>query len=156
MRSRRRAEWQNWNASCSRDGPCQSIARLPRLLPAAHCNGCGHLACRPLTNASRPDSSGAPGSGVRRGASHWRSRPKRHPLQADQATRQGSIACCAFLALGKDSAIEFLNTHHDQLGGRPIAIATASAAGELLVACEIGRMAGVRHVTTAIQGTSSS
>lgn len=70
----------------------------------------------------------------------WRRRPRREAMPADEARRQGDISRLAFVALGKDAAIAFLNTDNPRLGGRPIGIATASADGELAVAGEIERL----------------
>lgn len=58
-------------------------------------------------------------------------------MPLDEATRQGTIANLAFLTLGKEGAIAFLNTYNARLGGRPLAIATDSSGGEALVALEI-------------------
>jgi len=49
--------------------------------------------------------------------------------QAETA-RQGAITHLAFLSLGKGAAIAFLNTNVPHLGGPPLAIATASEAGD--------------------------
>jgi len=74
-------------------------------------------------------------------ASHWRRRKSNAtPIPRDQAARQGAITQLAFLLLGREWAIEFLNTDHAALGGRPLALATESAAGQALVEAEIGRL----------------
>lgn len=72
---------------------------------------------------------------------------KRHtPLARDDARRQGDISQLAFLTFrgtgagaegGRDAAIAFLNTEDSELGGRPLAIATASAEGYARVAAAI-------------------
>jgi hypothetical protein len=62
-------------------------------------------------------------------------------MPADEAARQGDIASLAFRILGKDAAIVFLNTEHAALGGRPIALATQSKAGEAIVRAELARLA---------------
>lgn len=62
-------------------------------------------------------------------------------LPRDQAQRQGDITSLAFLLLGRESAIAFLNTDHVGLGGRPLALATASADGRASVEAELGRLA---------------
>ena len=62
-------------------------------------------------------------------AAHWRRRTRSTPLPQDQAARQGNITRLAFLLLGKDAAIAFLNTDRPDLGGRPLAVATSDAAG---------------------------
>jgi hypothetical protein len=73
-------------------------------------------------------------------ASHWRRRSKGNPIPRDQAIRQGNITRLAFEMLGKEQAIAFLNEHNAAIGGRPIALATASAAGALAVESELRRM----------------
>lgn len=65
--------------------------------------------------------------------SHWRRRKWSSPIPSDQAARQGNITRMAFDLLGKDGAISFLNSELADLGGRPLAIATASAAGQARV-----------------------
>ena len=74
-------------------------------------------------------------------ASHWkRRRPNAVPIPREQAARQGAITQLAFLVLGRERAIEFLNTDHETLGGRPLALATESAEGRAQVEAELGRM----------------
>jgi uncharacterized protein (DUF2384 family) len=62
-------------------------------------------------------------------------------LAPDTAKRQGEITKLAFLLLGRDAAIAFLNTAHAGLGGRPLDLATASDDGRNSVEAEIGRLA---------------
>jgi uncharacterized protein (DUF2384 family) len=62
-------------------------------------------------------------------------------LAPDHAKRQGEITQLAFLLLGREAAIAFLNSAHDGLGGRPLDLATASDAGRNSVEAEIGRLA---------------
>jgi len=76
-------------------------------------------------------------------ASHWRRRPKTTPIPRDQAVRQGDITRSAFLLLGRDKAIVFLNTDHAELGGQPLALATQSAAGQQSVEVELRRLASL-------------
>ncbi|OHD03260.1 MAG: hypothetical protein A2885_05975 [Sphingopyxis sp. RIFCSPHIGHO2_01_FULL_65_24] len=65
------------------------------------------------------------------------------PLPSADARRQGDISQLAYLQMGgRDPAIAFLNSDHDALGGRPLAIATASAEG-------YARVAGVIRAWTA-------
>ena len=73
-------------------------------------------------------------------ANHWKRRAKTAPIPRDQAARQGEITRLAFLLLGRERAIEFLNTEHAELGGRPLALATESAAGHASVEAELARM----------------
>lgn len=66
-------------------------------------------------------------------------RPNRSPVRrrsgltrmpADAAARQGRLTQRAWAALGgRDAVVAFLNTHHEGLGGRPIDLAIADAAG---------------------------
>jgi hypothetical protein len=57
-------------------------------------------------------------------------RKNRVPLARDDARRQGDISQLAFLTMGgRDPAIAFLNAENPAIGGRPLAIATASAEG---------------------------
>jgi len=65
-------------------------------------------------------------------------RQKRTPLPLDDARRQGDISQLAFLTMGgRDPAIAFLNTENAELGGRPLAVATASDTGYEQVATAI-------------------
>ncbi|RYD44029.1 MAG: hypothetical protein EOP63_07350 [Sphingomonadales bacterium] len=65
-------------------------------------------------------------------------RQKRTPLPRDDAQRQGDISQLAFLTMGgRDPAIAFLNAENAELGGRPLALATASAEGYEQVATAI-------------------
>lgn len=73
-------------------------------------------------------------------STHWRRRPKGPPLSREEAVRQGGVTRTAFLLLGRERAIDFLNAHHAGLGGRPITLATESAAGRESVEAELGRM----------------
>ena len=60
------------------------------------------------------------------------------------AIRQGAITHLAFLSLGKDAAIAFLNTSVPRLGGAPLAMATASDAGDAKVRAMLNDLAAVR------------
>ena len=80
------------------------------------------------------------GAGMASPANHWKRRPKTVPIPRDQAARQGEVTQLAFLLLGRERAIEFLNADHAALGGRPLALATASAAGHASVEAELSRM----------------
>ena len=62
-------------------------------------------------------------------------RKNRTPLPRDDARRQGDISQLAFLSMGgRDPAIAFLNGDDAELGGRPLALATASVEGFARVA----------------------
>lgn len=57
-------------------------------------------------------------------------RKRRTAFASDLAQRQGDICQLAFLTMGgRDPAMDFLNNECPSLGGRPLAIATASLAG---------------------------
>jgi hypothetical protein len=74
-------------------------------------------------------------------SAHWqRRRTKTAPIPRDEAIRQGDITRLAFLTLGRDGAINFLNAENKHLGGRPIAVATQSADGEAAVRAELARL----------------
>jgi uncharacterized protein (DUF2384 family) len=70
----------------------------------------------------------------------WRRRSKVAPIPPEQAARQGDISRLAFLLLGREQAITFLNSEHEGLGGRPLDLATASDEGRASVEEELGRM----------------
>lgn len=59
---------------------------------------------------------------------HFR-RSDRPKLTPDAAGRQGRVTKLALEALGKDQAIAYLNLASDELGGRPLDLATGSADG---------------------------
>jgi hypothetical protein len=61
-------------------------------------------------------------------------------LAPAQARRQGEITRLAFLLLGRDAAIAFLNTANAELDGRPLDLATASDDGRNRVEAAIGRL----------------
>ena len=61
-------------------------------------------------------------------------------LAPDCARRQGNITRLALTLLGREKAIEFLNSESDQLGARPLDLAIASETGCGLVEAELGRL----------------
>lgn len=69
-------------------------------------------------------------------------------LEPDSARRQGEITRLAFHLLGRDGAIDFLNSDHTELGARPLDLATAGAAGCAIVEAALGRL--VFHPTEEI------
>lgn len=79
-------------------------------------------------------------SPARRGMMRFRKTNAQRLPPAD-ARRQGEITQLAFLLLGREAAISFLNTAHPGLGGRPLDLAIASDEGRNSVEAEIGRMA---------------
>ena len=61
---------------------------------------------------------------------HFRASSTRSVLSRDESARQGQVVRAAAAALPDTQAVrEFLNSHHAGLGGRPLDLAMASAAG---------------------------
>lgn len=81
-----------------------------------------------MTDAPLDESTElAPASAARR-VRVWRTATPK--LDAESARRQGAITHLAFLELGgREAAIAFLNEPHPAVGGRPLAVATASEDG---------------------------
>ena len=79
-------------------------------------------------------------SPARRGMMRFR-KTNAQRLPPEDARRQGEITQLAFLLLGREAAIAFLNTAHSGLGGRPLDLAIASDAGRNSVEAELGRLA---------------
>lgn len=90
------------------------------------------------TAAPSPAPAGTPSTASPQ--AHWKRRPRRVAMPQQEAVRQGAISKLAFLLLGREAAITFLNSEHDGLGGQPLALATASAAGCDDVQAELARM----------------
>ena len=69
----------------------------------------------------------------------------RKPIRARMplacARRQGDLTRLAFLLLGRETAISFLNGGHVGLGRRLLDLATAGIAGRDAVEAELNRMA---------------
>ena len=61
-------------------------------------------------------------------------------LAPANARRQGDITRLAFVLLGREAAIEFLNSESAELGGRPLDLAIASESGCAVVEAELGRL----------------
>lgn len=61
-------------------------------------------------------------------------------LAPASARRQGDITTLAFVLLGRDPAIAFLNGDNAALGARPLDLAIASDAGCAEVEAELRRM----------------
>lgn len=59
----------------------------------------------------------------------FRTAAMKSKLSADEANRQGLAVRKAFEVMGRDEARAFLNEPDEALGGRPLDVATASAAG---------------------------
>ena len=81
-------------------------------------------------------------SPARKGMMRFR-RSNAQRLPPADARRQGEITQLAFLLLGRDAAIAFLNTAHAGLGARPLDLAIASDEGRNSVEAELGRLAYV-------------
>ena len=81
------------------------------------------------------------------------SRSARVPMPAEAASRQGRAAAIAWEAFeDRDAAVAYLNTRDDALGGRPIDIAIASAAGLTAVEASIVTRARLqRHEVVTIR-----
>ncbi|ANI79912.1 MULTISPECIES: hypothetical protein [Sphingobium] len=54
-------------------------------------------------------------------------------ISPDQARRQGLITHLAFVLLGHEEAIRFLNTHNTSLGARPLDLAIGDPTGYSVV-----------------------
>jgi uncharacterized protein (DUF2384 family) len=78
-------------------------------------------------------------SPARKGVMHFR-KSNAQRLPPEEARRQGEISQLAFLLLGREAAIAFLNTEHAGLGGRPLDLAIASDEGRNTVEAELGRL----------------
>ena len=78
-------------------------------------------------------------SPARKGVMHFR-KSNAQRLPPAEARRQGEISQLAFLLLGREAAIAFLNTDHAGLGGRPLDLAIASDEGRNTVEAELGRL----------------
>jgi len=64
-------------------------------------------------------------------------------LSRDEFARQGHAVRAATAAFADAAEVRgFLNTHHGGLGGRPLDLAVASAAGLMAVEAAIGVVAG--------------
>jgi len=61
-------------------------------------------------------------------------------LAPDCARRQGNITRLALTLLGREPAMEFLNSENASLGARPLDLAIASEDGCARVEAELGRM----------------
>ena len=71
---------------------------------------------------------------------HWKRRSRTVAIPPGHAARQGAITQLAYLLLGREAAIAFLNTNHVGLGGRPLDLAMTSDVGRNKVEAELGRM----------------
>jgi hypothetical protein len=61
-------------------------------------------------------------------------------LSPGEAQRQGEISRLAFLLLGRERAIAFLNADNSALGGRPLDLAISSDEGCAGVEAELARL----------------
>ena len=90
-------------------------------------------------NSEQPIEEASP---AKRGMMRFRKANAQRLPPAD-ARRQGEITQLAYLLLGREAAIEFLNTAHAGLGARPLDLAIASDEGRNSVEAELGRLAYV-------------
>ena len=72
----------------------------------------------------------------------FRTAATKSKLSADEANRQGRVVRIAFEVMGRDTARAFLNEPNDDLGGRPLDVATASADGMQAVEAAISAQGG--------------
>jgi uncharacterized protein (DUF2384 family) len=86
-----------------------------------------------------PEHSAEDATPARKGMMRFRKANAQRLPPAD-ARRQGEITQLAFLLLGREAAITFLNTDHAGLGGRPLDLAIASDEGRNTVEAELGRL----------------
>lgn len=63
-----------------------------------------------------------------------------HRLAPAEARRQGQITHLAFLLLGRERAMAFLNENNTRVGGRPLDLAIASEEGCVGIEAELGRL----------------
>jgi len=87
-----------------------------------------------LSDSTAPDAEAAPRTRL------FRKRFDMPRLSPEAQQRQGQVSTEAFLALGRDEALRFLNTPDTALGGRPLAVATDSAEGLVKVRQAIGNV----------------
>lgn len=66
---------------------------------------------------------------------------KRAKLDPDAARRQGEITTLAMKTLGREAAIDFMNTDNTAMGGRPIDLAVGSEEGRARVETALSSMA---------------
>lgn len=85
-----------------------------------------------MSGPAEPDAPKRPNMRFRRSSA-----PR---LESDSARRQGEITRLAFHLLGRERAIDFLNSDSTELGARPLDLATASAAGCATVEAALGRL----------------
>jgi len=85
-----------------------------------------------LSDTTAPNAEAAPRTRL------FRKRFDMPKLSPEAQQRQGRVSTDAFLALGRDEALRFLNTPDAALGGRPLEVATDSAEGLTKVRQAIG------------------
>lgn len=85
-----------------------------------------------MSDSTAPNAEAAPRTRL------FRKRFDMPRLSPEAQQRQGRISTEAFLALGRDEALRFLNTPDAALGGRPLELATESAEGLAKVRQAIG------------------
>ncbi len=90
-----------------------------------------------MSKSSITDESPQPTEGLKR--KRFDGRWSKQRLLPEEAERQGRIAQIAWKVMDRDQALVFLNSHSDELGGRPLDVAIKSADGFALVEQAIAR-----------------
>lgn len=102
----------------------------------------------PESKGPEPEVAAPEAPAQRRRSTVFSRRADRVPMAPGAAERQGQVAALAWEALGDgDAARAFLNTHDEDLGGRPIDIAIADDAGLATVEAMLARRAQERRST---------
>lgn len=106
------------------------------------------MSAEPGQDVAEPDAATAPADKPKR---KFVRRSALVRMAPDVAERQGRVSKLAWDAFGgRDAALAFLNTHHDGLGGRPIDLAIADAAGLAAVEAEIANAASAAPGSTSV------
>jgi photosystem II stability/assembly factor-like uncharacterized protein len=97
----------------------------------------------PVEGSAAPaEAATAPSPMKRR---QFRTAATKSKLSADEANRQGRVVRIAFELMGRDASRVFLNEADDELGGRPLDVATASADGMQAVEAAIAARGAPRN-----------
>lgn len=94
----------------------------------------------PIEGEAAPEAPAESAKGPR--TNRFRKRFTTDRLAPDKVERQGKIARIAFEVLGRDGATAFLNTHDEELGGRPLDLAMESAEGMKTIEAAIAARKG--------------
>jgi len=88
----------------------------------------------------------APTPHSRRNARNWSRRAS--PLLAQSMKREGLLVSLVYAQFGdREKSIQFLNSHNDGLGAKPLNLAAESAAGYEAVRTEVRRMGALAEDT---------